>query len=88
MRTFEITYSPKFIKNLKKVKGDLKEEILNIVEMLAKESSHEMLKIHKLKGRLKDRYSFSVDYKNRIVFVCLGINTIYLLNFGGHEVYN
>ena len=56
MRTFEITYAPKFIKNLKKTKGDLKEEILNRVEMLADESNHEMLKVHKLKGRLKDRY--------------------------------
>ena len=88
MRTFEITYAPKFIKNLKKTKGDLKEEILNRVEMLADESNHEMLKVHKLKGRLKDRYSFSVDYKNRIVFVYLDENTIYLLNFGGHKVYN
>ena len=88
MRTFEITYSPKFIKNLKKVKGDLKEEILNRIEMLVDESNHEMLKVHKLKGRLKDRHSFSVDYKNRIVFVYIDDGTIYLLNFGGHEVYN
>lgn len=88
MKTFEITYAPKFIKNLKKIKGELKEEILNRVEMLANESNHEMLRVHKLKGRLKDRYSFSIDYKHRIVFVYLDEYTIYLLNFGGHGVYN
>ena len=88
MKAFEITYSPKFIKNLKKVKGELKEEILNRVEMLTNESNHEMLRVHKLKGRLKGRYSFSIDYKHRIVFLYLDENTIYLLNFGGHEVYN
>ena len=32
--------------------------------------------------------TFSVGYQHRIVFDYLDQNTIYLLNFGGHEIYD
>lgn len=88
MKMYEITFSPKFLKTVKKLKPNLQQEIIERVNLLKNESNHEVLRVHKLKGRLKGRYSFSVDYKNRIVFNHLDDNTIYLLNFGGHEIYD
>ncbi len=88
MKVYEIAFSPKFLKTAKKLKPNLKEEIIERVDLLKNEENHHKLKVHKLNGKLKGRYSFSVDYKNRIVFTYLDANTIYLHNFGSHDVYD
>jgi mRNA-degrading endonuclease YafQ of YafQ-DinJ toxin-antitoxin module len=88
MKKYIVTFSPKFIKTVKKLTPPLKDSIIERVEMLKDGKNHEVLKVHKLKGILKGRYSFSVDYERRIVFTYSNENTIYLLNFGGHDVYD
>lgn len=88
MKNYEITFSPKFLKTIKKLKPNLQAEVIHRVEMLKEEKNHQALRVHKLKGKLKDRYSFSVDHKNRIIFNYIEVDTIYLLNFGGHEIYD
>lgn len=88
MKIYEITFSPKFLKTVKKLKSNLLGEIIQRVDLLKNEKNHGPLKVHKLKGKLKGRYSFSVDHKNRIVFNYIDDKTIYLLNFGGHEIYD
>lgn len=47
------------------------------------------LKMHKLKGKLKDYYAISLTYEFRIVLEIIIIdNTIYLIDIGTHdEVY-
>ena len=87
-KIYEVTFSPTFLKKLKKYNKDIQTEIAERVELLKHIENHIMLRVHKLKGRLKDSYSFSVGYQHRIVFDYLDQNTIYLLNFGGHEIYD
>lgn len=45
------------------------------------------LKTHKLHGKLKDFYSFSVDYRNRIVFSLTRRGKAVFLDIGDHDVY-
>ena len=45
------------------------------------------LKTHKLSGKLKDYYSFSVDYQTRIIFEIRNKNTIWFHYVGTHEIY-
>lgn len=46
-----------------------------------------MLKTHKLHGKLKDFYSFSIDKRTRIVFRFVSRAKAVFLDVGGHDVY-
>jgi len=85
----EVSYSPSFIRLLKSLPHALQEEALEKIESFSNPTNHKSLKIHKLQGRLKDRWSFSVNYKTRIVFLFLTRpRRAHLLAIGDHEVYD
>ncbi len=86
----KINYSPKFLKIYKKIKEeDLKKEIKTKIDLFKKEKNHKSLEVHKLKKAKRETYSFSVNYKDRILFRYLSKNKkeVVLLVFGDHEVY-
>lgn len=83
----EIAYTPSFIRDLEKIETDLYEEVLEKIELFKDKKNHKQLKVHKLKGKLNKSYSFSVDYKNRIVFDMMSDGTALLHTFGDHDVY-
>lgn len=84
----EIYYSPTFYKAYKK----LPESIKNIAEMkmkiFRKVPYDSSLKIHKLSGKLKDYWAFSINYKYRIIFSFISDHKIYFHTIGTHEIYN
>ena len=82
-----VSLSPQFRRQFRKLEQLLQEEILEKIELFKKPVNHQQLKVHKLHGRLKDRYGFSVNYKFRIVFIYLSKNEAVLLAVGDHEVY-
>ena len=45
------------------------------------------LKTHKLKGRLREFWAFSIRYQYRIIFEFADDNTIYFHSVGTHDVY-
>lgn len=45
------------------------------------------LKTHKLKGKLKNYWSFSVTYSNRILFKFLKNDEIMFYDIGDHKIY-
>lgn len=84
----EITYLPAFIRKLKALNLDLQEEALEKIELFRDKNNHKQLKVHKLHGPLAGRYSFSVNYKTRIVFSYTSKKEIALLAIGDHAVYD
>lgn len=84
----QVSLTPNFIRQLKKLEPELKEEVLEKIELLQKNSREKSLKVHKLKGKLKDRFSFSVNYKYRIVFLYHTKEEIVLTAVGDHDVYS
>jgi mRNA-degrading endonuclease YafQ of YafQ-DinJ toxin-antitoxin module len=87
----EVGYSPTFLRMLKSLPLELQTEAIEKVELFQKQSNHPQLKTHKLKGRLSGRYSFSVNYRMRIVFTYLNTKKpriAYLLAIGDHAVYS
>lgn len=86
MKPKKINYSPSFFKDLKKFP---KSELKNLAkqEKIFKENIFDpRLKTHKLKGKLKEFYSFSISYHWRIVFH-IKKEVAILDNIGTHEVY-
>ena len=45
------------------------------------------LKTHRLKGRLSDYWSYSIDYRYRIVFRFIDEETVIYYNIGTHDIY-
>jgi len=85
----KIFYTPTFIKQYKKLHLNLQEETKEKIELFKSFKNHKSLKVHKLKGRLKDRMSFSVNYSYRIIFQFNKNKKIaILLAIGNHHVYN
>lgn len=85
---FEIVISKQFARQFRKLDPNLKEEVVEKLELLKNPNNHQSLKVHKLNGRLADKYSFSVNYKIRVVFSFPISTEILLLLIGSHDVYN
>ncbi|HBB56576.1 TPA: type II toxin-antitoxin system mRNA interferase toxin, RelE/StbE family [Patescibacteria group bacterium] len=84
----KISFLPSFTKKFKKLEKSLQEEALEKIEFFKDPKNHKQLKVHKLHGELAGRYSFSVNYKFRIVFVYLSKSEAVLLAIGDHEIYD
>ena len=83
----EIIYAPVFLREFKKLEISLQDEVLEKIELFKNSSNHKQLKVHKLKGPLKGRYSFSVNYSFRVVFSYDSKSRINILTVGDHSIY-
>lgn len=84
----KVFYTPSFIKQVGKLETDLYDEVLEKIESFKNPINHGQLKVHKLKGVLASRFSFSVSYKTRIVFAYISKGEVLLHAIGDHGVYN
>lgn len=82
-----ISYKPSFVREFKKLPPDLREEALERIALFRNIDNHQKLKVHKLKGRLANFYSFSVTYSHRIVFSYESKDEVVFLAIGDHSVY-
>ncbi|MAG12481.1 hypothetical protein CL630_01580 [bacterium] len=84
----KIIYVPIFIHQFKRLEPTLREEVEEKIELFKDTENHKQLKVHRLKGKLKGRYSFSVNYKIRIVFTYVSKEEVAFLAIGDHSVYD
>ncbi len=84
----KVYFKPTFVRKLNLLESALQDEVLEKIELFKSEKNRKQLKVHKLNGVLSGRYSFSVNYKTRIVFSYLSKNEAVLLVVGDHDVYN
>jgi len=82
-----VSYTPNFVRQFKVLDRALQQEILEKIRLFKDRKNHSMLKVHKLHGRLVGRYSFSVNYRFRIVFSYLSRAEAVLLAVGDHGIY-
>lgn len=83
-----VYYLPIFVRQYKRLPDSLQCEIREKISLFEQDTFHPFLKTHKLKGFLKDRWAFSVNYKYRIVFRYLSKNEVALLAVGDHSIYD
>lgn len=87
MINITVKYTTGFVRQYTKLSIELREEVREKIELLKESKNNEKLKVHKLKGRLSGRYSFSVNYKYRIMFEYIDKKNIVLLTIGDHDIY-
>ncbi len=87
----EVSFSSAFKRAFKKrIKGntDLEERFWQKLERFTVDPHDPSLKTHKLSGRLKEFWSFSVDYDERILFYFTEDGKAVFVDIGSHdEVY-
>jgi len=87
----ELRWEDSFTKKIKKIiKSDpsFKSKLVERLELFAVNQFDPILKTHKLHGKLKNYWAFSVDYYYRILFRFNDDASVNLINIGDHdEVY-
>jgi mRNA-degrading endonuclease YafQ of YafQ-DinJ toxin-antitoxin module len=87
----EVSFSSSFKRAFKKqIKGntDLEVRFWQKLEQFTMEPFDSSLKTHKLSGKLKNFWSFSVDYDARVLFYFTEDDKAVFVDFGSHdEVY-
>jgi mRNA-degrading endonuclease YafQ of YafQ-DinJ toxin-antitoxin module len=87
----EVSFSSAFKRAFKKrIKGNenLESKFWQKLEIFTSDPYNPSLRTHKLSGKLKDLWSFTVDYNVRTLFYLTEDNKAILVDFGSHdEVY-
>ncbi len=85
--TYSLARFKKLILKKPKLLGILNNAIILLTDLLTEHPPATSLKIHKLSGRMKDQWAFSLAYNLRVIFERKE-NEIWLLNIGSNdEVY-
>ena len=84
----KIFYTKKFEREYKKISKDLRLKTESREVIFRKNPFNIILKTHKLSGRLEGFWSFSVDFKNRVVFEFIDEKTVFFHSIGNHDIYN
>lgn len=82
----KVVYHPNFIRQYKKFPINLKIEIKEKIKIFIENSTNPSLKTHKLHGKMKHLYSFSINYHWRIVFE-IENDEAFFLEIGTHDMY-
>lgn len=86
-RIKSVKYSRKFLKSLQKLPKRILDQA-EVKEKVFKENPFDpRLKTHKLSGKDKECWAFSIDYSYRIKFIFLNDEEVLFLNIGTHEIY-
>ncbi len=83
----KISYSSKFAREYRKLPLAIKRIAEKKEKIFRKDPFDERLKTHKLKGVLKDFYSFSIDNKHRVIFEMINKQEIWFHSVGSHAIY-
>jgi addiction module RelE/StbE family toxin len=63
----------------------LKKKFGDAINVFCHEPFNTKLKTHKLTGKLKDLWAFSVSYDCRVIFMFIDTETALLVDIGSHE---
>jgi len=83
----KIYYSSKFAREYKKLSLRVKKIAEKKEKIFRKNPFDPLIKTHKLKGSLKDFWSFSINRKYRIIFEFINKKIVWFHSVGEHSIY-
>lgn len=87
MKIKKITYSSHFAKAFKALPNVVKKQAIQKEKIFREDCFGQRLKTHKLKGELKEYWSFSVNYSHRILFEFQDDGEVGFIDVGTHSIY-
>jgi mRNA-degrading endonuclease YafQ of YafQ-DinJ toxin-antitoxin module len=84
-----IYYYPRFQRNYKTLDPKIQERVAERIALFRANPFDVRLDTHSLHGRLKKRWSFSIDSRHRVVFEFLNRRKqeVLFLDIGNHSIY-
>lgn len=87
-KSINVEYSKKFLRSIKKLSKDLQGKALECEELFRRNIFDPRLHTHKLHGKDKDLWAYSINNKYRIKFLFFENDTVLYIDIGTHdEVY-
>ncbi len=83
----KIYYSSRFLRALKSLPIELKPAVVERETIFRKDCFNPRLKTHKLSGKYKEHWAFSIDYHYRIMFRFLSDTEVLFENVDNHSIY-
>lgn len=87
MKVRTIKYTSKFERNFKKLPWSVRRKAAAKEKIFRKDPFHPTLKTHRLKGLMVGFYSFSIDYRYRVVFAWENGDEVTFIDAGDHSIY-
>ena len=87
MKIKEIIFTPTFKKSFQRLPKKIQLEAAVKENIFRGDAFAVSIRTHKLKGKFKEYYSFSIDYSYRIVFRFLKQDQVLFVDCGNHSVY-
>jgi len=82
-----ILYSSHFSRAVKKLPIELADEVSKQESVFRRDCFNPLLRTHKLKGKNRDLWAFSITAKYRIMFRFLTADRVYFMDVGDHSIY-
>ena len=82
-----IRYSSRFIKELKKLTKAKQKLAVKREKIFRKDPFDLRIKTHKLSGKLKDYWAFSLTYSDRVLFRFIKSDEVIFYKIGSHDIY-
>ena len=79
--------APQFEKSIQKIPYRIQIIFQKKLKLFRQDPFYPSLKTHKLSGKMKNYYSFSITYSYRVLFKFSDKNSALLVNIGTHEIY-
>jgi len=83
----QIFYSPEFVRKYRKLPNSLKNLAEEKEKIFREDPFNSSLKTHKLHGKFREFWAFSVDYNCRIIFKFERNENIRFYSIGRHSIY-
>ena len=85
----KVGYTREFVRLYRKLSSERQEEVKQAVALFQNRKNHGFIAVHKLHGKQVGRWSFSINFRDRIIFEYIGKgkNHVALLQVGDHNIY-
>ena len=83
----QVKYSRNFARQFKKLTPQKQKEAIEAEKLFTEDPFSPKLKTHKLGGRLKGLWAFSINFSDRIIFEFMGKNKAVFYKIGSHDIY-
>jgi addiction module RelE/StbE family toxin len=83
----EIEYSPKFLKQFKKLSKEANKSALKCEKLFRVNPFDPKLKTHKLHGTMREYWAFSISHSYRIGFTFIDSHLVRFHAVGTHDIY-
>ena len=82
----QVLFTARFLRSYNKLLLPIREDVEHVVALLEKNPKDQSLKLHKLKGKMKQYYAISANYSHRIILK-IEKDTTYCMDVGDHSIY-